>query len=351
MPGAAERVAAKLAEKKAANAAAPAAASIAEADEDVEPGSENIDTPEDFAEEAPMSLADRAKAARAAKANGKPVAPSVAETVPKVAKAKAGSNGTGAGKKAPSPAQLAAREAFAARSRAKAAERATGQEVANVGEVLEKSVNKTGKVRTPAQTPEQIKAKQNADRKAERDKIAATEAARPVRVATSKPKAAKETTAQAKARVAKEKAEAARVAKVSGAKKAKPVAAKGKATTDRAPIGDTKAKVHALIAKGQTRRQIAEALDLSYAAVMYHAKSAVGAVPAARGSIFVDTELGANGRKLRNGKTENVSRSEAMRRMYRSGDPVGDVARAFNVRYQIAYTAIRPILGEEEVEE
>lgn len=349
MPGAAERVAAKLAEKKAANAAAPAAASIAEADEDVEPGSENIDTPEDFAEEAPMSLADRAKAARAAKANGKPVAPSVAETVPKVAKAKAGSNGTGAGKKAPSPAQLAAREAFAARSRAKAAERAGTADP--VTEVIEKSVNKTGKVRTPAQTPEQIKAKQNADRKAERDKIAATEAARPVRVATSKPKAAKETTAQAKARVAKEKAEAARVAKVSGAKKAKPVAAKGKATTDRAPIGDTKAKVHALIAKGQTRRQIAEALDLSYAAVMYHAKSAVGAVPAARGSIFVDTELGANGRKLRNGKTENVSRSEAMRRMYRSGDPVGDVARAFNVRYQIAYTAIRPILGEEEVEE
>jgi hypothetical protein len=65
----------------------------------------------------------------------------------------------------------------------------------------------------------------------------------------------------------------------------------------------------------------------------------------------VDCNLDEEGKKLRSSKTESVSRSEAMRRMYLSGMTVGDIGRAFEVRYQLAYTAIKPLLSQSEDEE
>lgn len=239
------------------------------------------------------------------------------------------------GKKTASPAQLAAREKFAAASRARAAAKA------NAG-------NKSAAAK-PVQTPDDVRAKQNAARKAKRAEQEETEAARPQREKTSKPKAAQETKAQAKARAAKEKAEAARVAKASGAKATKATKAP-KGESKNKPAGETKAKVLALAAKGKTRRQIMDELDLSYASVMYHTRG-VATTTAARGSIFVETGLDENGKKLRNGKKVQVSRSEAMRRMYLSGESTGDIGRAFGVRYQIAYTAIRPLLAADDADE
>jgi hypothetical protein len=37
--------------------------------------------------------------------------------------------------------------------------------------------------------------------------------------------------------------------------------------------------------------------------------------------------------------------------MYLSGVSVGDIGRAFEVRYQIAYTAVRSLMGSSEAEE
>lgn len=257
------------------------------------------------------------------------------------------------GKKQPSPAQLAAREKFAEASRARSAAKAagtspsavpaskastakpsskttSGPKATTAKAVVSSKPGAKGKVSpvktSGPQTPEQIKAKQNADRQARRDAAAQTEAERPRRQSTSKPKVVQKPSAKAAAAVAKRDA--------------------GKVTK---PAGETKTKVHALLDKGKTRQEIMAALDLSYASVLHHARSYEGEVSSVKGKIFVKTLLDEEGKKIGKGKSEEVSRSEAMRREFKSGTEVGDVARKFEVRYQIAYTAIRPlILAQEE---
>jgi hypothetical protein len=39
-----------------------------------------------------------------------------------------------------------------------------------------------------------------------------------------------------------------------------------------------------------------------------------------------------------------------MRRQYLSGMSIGDIARSHDIRYQLAYTAIRPLFASEEEE-
>jgi hypothetical protein len=84
-------------------------------------------------------------------------------------------------------------------------------------------------------------------------------------------------------------------------------------------------------------------LGLSYPSVFYHTKNTPGTGSLNRGRIFVDTNLDENGEKRR-GKPEQVSRSEAIRRRWLSGEEIGDIARDLGTRYQVAYTAIRPLL-------
>lgn len=246
------------------------------------------------------------------------------------------------GKKPASPAQIAAREAFAARSRAKAE--------AN---------------RKPVQTEAQVKAKQSADRKAAAE--AAAEKANPGRDRTPKPTVVKKAlTGNAlkahQSKLAREEAAAQREVKRQVAARSKKPAPKAAVAAPKAPAAktkaapkapakpgsDTKSKVLALWAKGKSRKEIADALDLSYAAVFHHTKgdAAEGGKVSARGRVFVDDPL-------HKGKTkaEQISRSEAMRRCYTDLDmTIGDIARKYGVLYQIAYTAIRPLLLNEDDE-
>lgn len=246
------------------------------------------------------------------------------------------------GKKPASPAQIAAREAFAARSRAKAE--------AN---------------RKPVQTEAQVKAKQSADRKAAAE--AAAEKANPSRDRTPKPTVVKKAlTGNAlkahQAKLAREEAASQREVKRAVASRSKttakpaakaapakaPAKAKAAPKAPAKPGSDTKSKVLALWAKGKSRKEIADALDLSYAAVFHHTKgdAAEGGNVSARGRIFVDDPL-HKGR----GAAEQISRSEAMRRCYTELDmTIGDIARKYGVVYQIAYTAIRPLLLNEDDE-
>lgn len=257
------------------------------------------------------------------------------------------------GKKPASPAQIAAREKFAAASRARAAERA-GTTSSTPSTPAKAPSSKASTKTSPKilqakavvskgrQTPEQIRAAQSAKRKA--DQAAAAEAAstQARRAPTGKPKVVQKPSAKAAAAVAKRDAATAKAAPKLTVIKG------GKAKAEPKPAGETKTKVHALLAKGKTRREIMEALDLSYPSVLHHARSFEGEVASTRGSIFVKTNLDEEGNKLGKGKTEEVSRSEAMRRDFRSGMKIGDVARKHEVRYQIAYTAIRPIMSEGE---
>lgn len=356
---ASERVAQQLAERSAAKGApAPAA----EADE---PGDE-AGQDEEEAPARPMSLKEK-QAARKSAANPKGVSPLKAEAEPEpdddeedeepvveapkaaakaATKPKAGA-GTSPGKKKFSPAQLAAQERFAEASRARAAEK-RGEPV-----VTPPTKSVVSRAKGPVQTEDQVKAAQNAARKQTREDAAAAVA--PKRAPTSHPVKAQETKAQAASRARREKAEAKPILKVSkkvapprdlkaSDSKAKAPAAKA----ERAPRGnsDTKAKIHALLDKGKTRQQIMAALDLSYPTVSYHAKSYTGGITTSRGSIFVKIGLDEEGQKLGKGKSEEVSRSEAMRREWKGGMKVGDIARKYLVRYQIAYTAIRPLLSD-----
>jgi hypothetical protein len=310
-----ERIAAKLAARKAAQET-PKPEPVedeelevedTEEDDDLLPGEEPGEIEAEDEQPARLSIAQRAKAAREARA---------AKSAP-AAKTKG---------KQPSPAQLAARAAFAERSRAAAA------------------AKKEAAPLPPAQTEAEIKAKQNAARKAEKEALAAKAAVpKPKAVGTSKPvtiaaakKVVKTTLPPASAAKAKVKTAAAKapeVKKAAGASR-----------------GTTKTKILALWEKGRTRREIAEALDLSYAAVFFHTKGLAdnGASGNVRGRIFIAIEFDGDGKKLGKGKTEQVSRSEAMRRLYLSGMTIGDVARHFEVRYQLAYTACRPLFATDE---
>lgn len=350
------RIAEKLAQKEAKKSGTPVA---------VEDPEEEMETEDIGAEATPvqpekktkMSVADRAAAARAARANKPKVVEAdeadddeadeadedeeVEEPTPIRSNRKpklpvAGQKGTGPGRKAPSPAQVAAREAFAARSRAAAAA-------------------KKGKIGTaeakPVQTQAEIRQSQRAKRDAERAQAQAEADAKNgvKRQGTSKAqtvvkpkKPTKVVASQARSAPAKAGGPTTQAGKDLAAK-----ATKGNAASVKAR-GDLKTKVHALLDKGKTRAQIMEALDLSYASVFYHSKSYAGAVSSTRGKIFVKTPWNEDGEKLGKGKTEEVSRSEHMRRQYLSGMEVGDVARDNDVRYQIAYTAIRSLLGEAE---
>lgn len=311
MPGATERIAAKLAARQAAQAAEPA--------DDQEPEEPEVDEAEelvgsDEAESRP-SLAERAKAARAARSTKSNGPAGQAKPAAKTAgKAKAAP-----GKKQPSPAQLAAREKFAAASRERAAAKKAGAEPEK---------------KQPLQTEAEVKASQAAARKAAAASAKAEAEAKSAKkaVGTSRPVVVKKGKAPAAAPT-KSKAAPAKAKKAAGAAK---------------PQSDTKAKVLELWSKGQTRRQIMEKLGLSYPAVFFHTKGVEGAGAGVRGRIFVDTNLDEDGRKMARGKTEKVSRSEVMRRMYLSGEQVGDIARSFDIRYQVAYTAIRPLLGDVE---
>jgi hypothetical protein len=92
-----------------------------------------------------------------------------------------------------------------------------------------------------------------------------------------------------------------------------------------------------------------ETLDLSYPSVFYHTRGVEGTGAGHRGRIFVTTSFDEDGNKFRGSKVEEVSRSESMRRMWLNGKlTVGEVAKEHGVKYQIAYTAIRPLLSDEE---
>lgn len=262
-------------------------------------------------------------------------------------KAKAAKAAPTKGKKPASPAQIAAREKFAAASRARAA--------AARGEPVEEAETK------PIQTPDEVRASQNAKRRAAKAEIAATPEP-PKRAKTSNSKVVTPPSKAAAARAAKavkarddalpklvvSKTKApTRQVKPSDAKGAKtPAKAKSSGKPSGKAEGETKAAVLALVAKGKTRRQIMDELGLSYASVFYHTKGVDGGVSAARGKIFVKSPLDEDGNKLGRGKAEEVSRSEHMRRQYLSGMKVGDIARDNGVLYQIAYTAIRTLLTE-----
>lgn len=339
MPSATERIAEKLAARKAA-AAAPTPVEedtdegIEAEDtddallpgEDLDENDELADDPEasddddDNEEEAPVkpTVAERAKAAREARAAKN--APGA--KAPKVPSSKA----TEPTKKGPSPAQIAARERFAERSRANAA----AKRAAEATPAKAKAVAK-GK-----QTEAEIKAAQDALRKAAKAEQTAKVAAATKPVGTSK------------AVTVKAAAKPAAKAVNGAAAKATPAKAAKEKPTHKA--GTTKTRVMALWGKGKNRREIAEALGITYAAVFHHTKDLEGNATAARGRIFVDTDLNEEGEKLGKGKTETVSRSEAMRRLYNSGMAVGDIARHFEVRYQLAYTAIRSLFGTDTEE-
>jgi len=153
----------------------------------------------------------------------------------------------------------------------------------------------------------------------------------------------------------KSAAKSAPAAKAPAAKAAKPAAAK--AAPEKISKRDTaKTKIEALWAKGKSRGQIAEALGITYASVFYHTKTlepnASTVTSLSRGRIIVATEYDENGEKLAKGvKKEEVSRSEAMRRLYLAGWSIGDIGRHFDVRYQLAYTACKSLFGEAEADE
>lgn len=350
MGAATDRIAAKLAARK-SGAAAPAAdpeddeapEDEAPEDEDTEaqvdddePGDDEDEDEEETTAPKRMTRSERI-AARKAKSTK-----AVAETKPvtKAATKSTGTNGTGSGKKTPSPAQLAAREKFAAASRARAAA-ARG----DTPDTEEDEKPQTKAEIKRLQSEAEVKARQNEQRKAA--KVTAAEAPVPTREKTSRAKGGKATKAVAKAGFAS-RAPAPGQAKAGSLKPAKGTKAKAEGSKRSS---DTKEKVLALWAKGKTRKEIMAALDLSYAAVFFHTKGVAGTGSGARGSIFVETNLDEDGNKMRGGKKVEVNRSEAMRRSYLSGTEIGDVGREFGVRYQIAYTAIRPLLGEVEGED
>lgn len=338
-----QRIAAKLAARK-ANAATPAA--VEPEDEEPQVDDEANDSPNEEPAPKKMTMKEKQAARRLAQEEDEAALASANrkdKPAAKVMTPKVVTSGTKAkptlGKKAASPAQLAAREKFAAASRARAAA-ARGEEPDT-------------EAPQPVQTTQQIKEAQSAKRKSDREAAAALHTSR--RTPTSKPVKGQETKAQAAARLRREKAEAKPILKVSNKKpaaakvasKAKPAPA-SKASSAPKASGETKTKVLAMWAKGATRQEIMEALGLSYPSVFYHTRGVEGTGANARGRIFVQTPFDELGGKLGRGKTEEVSRSEAMRRQYRSGMKVGDIARENEVRYQIAYTAIRSLLSNDD---
>lgn len=343
MPGAAERIAAKLAAKSEAK---PADVEADEPEDESEPDTDNepiVEASANGASEKPLTRKEQAAARKASAVAQTAIDEgTVAGTViPK--KAIASKPATASkGKKPASPAQLAAREAFAARSRAASA--------AKRGEPVVTPPTKAVVSGKGRQTPEQVREAQSAERKVAREAAAA--AAQPKRASTSKAVKAKETSAQRRTRIAREKEEAKPKLKVlTGGKGTKPTPA-AKATAAKAKserhAGETKSKVHALLAKGKTRQEIMAALNLSYASVFFHAKSYEGDVTSVRGKIFVKSPLDADGQKLGKGKSVEVSRSEAMRRQFLSGVEVKQIAKNFDVMYQIAYTACRPLFASDD---
>lgn len=353
MSGATERVAKALAARRAG--AQPTGKPKAQADPEPDEGDNEDTEPEPIPTPTKrMSVKERAAAARAARSAPKtkaidPDSPledddddsevedmeadldsdTEEEEAPAPKSKKPMARPTVKGKKPASPAQIAAREAFAARSRAKAA--------AN---------------RKPVQTEAEIKSKQNAARRAQSE--AAEAKASPTARRTARPTVVKKALTgnalkQHQAKLAKEEAANQREVKRQVAARSKAAATKvgpkkplSSAKAERAPreAGETKTKVLALWEKGHTRREIQDELGLSYAAVFFHTKNAEGGNVAARGRIFVDDPL-HKGR----GKAPQVSRSEAMRRCYQDLEmSIGDIARKYDVRYQIAYTAIRSLL-------
>lgn len=348
MPTAVEKVAAALAARQAGAAPTKSKAEPDAGDTDVNDIEDSDEVQEHEAPPKKLSVGERNRLAREAReaAKAAKAAPEEADeaeadpdedededdsTPEPIPTPKAKAAPAAKGKKPASPAQLKAREAFAARSKERAAASA--------------------KAKAPVQTEAQVKAKQNADRKAAAE--AAAEKANPGRDRTAKPTVVKKAlTGNAlknhQAKLAREEAAAAKAAKAKKpAAKAAAKLAKTHKTTDKR-TGDTKAKVLALVAKGKNRRQIAEELGLSYASVYFHTKEedVAGGDAGSRGKVFVDDPL-YKGR----GTAPQVSRSEAMRRCFDKLDmSIGDIARKYDVRYQIAYTAIRSLLAQEEDE-
>lgn len=350
MPGATsatDRIAAKLAAKSTPKAkAAPEPEPVEDDEDDLEeieeegaltaPEGAGGDLDEDDDEQTPneakaeieqatnQSIKERAAAARAKRSGKEPTPISEA---PSAKKAKAAAPAA-KGKKPASPAQLAARQAFKERSQARAAEARAAR-----GEVDDEAADVKP---APIQTELSAKEKQSAARKAAQAARAAE--SKPTRAATSK-----SVTVQAPKTATKaEKAKATKAANKSGTK----------VKAEKAPRsdGETRQKVHALLAKGKTRQEIMETLGLSYPSVFYHSKSYEGAVTSRRGNEEYEVNLDSAGEKLPKGKKEKVNRSEAMRREWRAGMAVGDVARKYEVRYQLAYTAIKPIMGSVEAD-
>lgn len=366
------RIAAKLEAKRNAAAATVTEETEVVSDPDDEEGAEAAPGTDDEADDLvdskdeaetpepkPLTMKERAAALRAAK-NGtlKPgrtglVAPA-APTRPKakalppakaapttksrsVERREAVQKAATPGKKPPSPAQLAAREAFAERSRANAA--------AKRGELpVEAAAHKP-------QTEAEVKASQNEKRRKERE--AAAEAAKPKRapagkaVVVQKPSKAAAKKAQAATKPSKVAVPTARAA---AAPKLTVIKGGKAASGETKRSGDTHEKVVALWAKGKSRQEIMAELGLSYPAVFYHTKNSDNGTigksgSGTRGRIFVETNLDEDGKKMR--KPQRVSRSEAMRRLFRAGKhTIGEVAREFEVIYQIAYTALRNELGD-----
>lgn len=225
-----------------------------------------------------MAGATEKVAAKLAKARG------TTTTAPVEPKAVVEANGRTKTKKkgkAPSPAQLAAREKFAAASRARAAAKKGGGGAS-------KSASKKTKGKAKSSSTSRTRSK--------------SKVTKPTRAVVSSGKAKRTTTP--------------------------------KLTTKN----DNGAKARQMFEEGYTRRQIAQKLNLSYAAIHHHTKD-LETDPATRGRIMV-----ADPRHKGKGKAQQISRAEAFRREFEDGMDIGDIGRKHGVRYQVVYGAVKNLI-------
>lgn len=129
------------------------------------------------------------------------------------------------------------------------------------------------------------------------------------------------------------------------AKRKQAEAAEAEAEEQEAPEAEetgptTKERVLELVEAGKSRSEIAEELGLSYAAVYHHTKNVEGLASGRRG-VLVEYD------------GETIPRAEAMRRDYAAGMKVGEIAKKYEVIYQVAWQATkgREESAEDEAEE
>lgn len=102
---------------------------------------------------------------------------------------------------------------------------------------------------------------------------------------------------------------------------------------EEAPAGSSnKERARGMFEAGKSRREIADELGISYGTVFHHTKD-MEAQEASRARVFVEVGEGKN--------KKQVSRTEAMRQDFTDGMSVGDIARKYDVIYQVAYQATK----------